>query len=1146
MKLRRLDLIRMPGFPRGGPQLAELGEGLNLVLGRNGSGKTTICRAIRGLLSPLTLANVAPVEIDSRWTEDTQDFTQGFADETIKADPPDNPLARLALPPHLAHCTTITLEDLQPNLQAHEALTDEIARQMSGGFDLEDVKNLFRLNRNHGQPEQKKLRAAQQKVKDLQQTQADLARDEAQLPALEEKKRHADEAKREIGRLRAALDLQDELRDLTAAETALAEYPAAMAKIAGNEADRLRQIRADLQAAVESRQAARDELEAASHDLAAAALAVPPSGELLEANRLRLEEIRKLEGILAEQSAHLAGLQEKVTASLQDLNALGGPGDPGRVDLQHLDRLAELIYEADALRIRIETIDAKMPLLAVQAPVYPLDDLEKGLAALRRWLQIPDSGAWPGLLPRWTLWLGLALASAGIGFFTWWTSPWILLLLAPFPFFFLGIWRKKHTAESEEKARLVAQYQRLPLPGIDAWERETVTERLAELSDIWPAAARYIREEEQRRELAAQRAQLAETQQGIALALHDAAQGAGLETPRDGFTPALLLERLKVYRRACDEQCSLEGNIQEREKQHRDLFAQLAAFLADYTKQNLSSTEAAAAAFADLEKRIDLARRADRAIQAAEKAGRHCEERLRQLREREVKLFADLDLVADQEQELHRRLRMLEAYRRAATAVNDLRVRRDKSRAQLDDRPDLRRQGRPALETALAAATAAAAQYDHYFAQIQSIKNRIAEAGRQQEIENALDDLSQAEEAFAARRTEAHRAAAGSFLMEEIEKQYEKTARPPVVREADRLFNTFTLGKYALKADRVGDTSDHGRALAAIDAESGKHVSFEALSHGAQMQLLLAVRLAFATIQHEGRSLPLLMDEALNSADPERFAAIARCLLHLVREEGRQVFYFTCQPGDVEAWKAVAASTTYDGARLIDLDALAADLKAKTVPLPAATPAPPPIPEPGGMTLDEYAGLLRAPGFDPAAPPGEIHLAHLADDPRDLYRWLSLGIRSGGRLLALAENDENHVYLSALQQARLAAKMNFFRTLADAWRVGRGRPVDRAVLREAGITDTYLDAVAALAENLHGEAQALIDALNNKEVKGFRQQQITKITDQFREQGYCDPRPKLTREEIRTLVLAGAGTDIRMGTIQESEVIVWLYRYCPD
>ena len=71
MKLRELHVRRMPGFEERGFRFSadQLGDALNLIVGPNGSGKTTACRAIRGLLWPATLKNASPVSLVGTWDD---------------------------------------------------------------------------------------------------------------------------------------------------------------------------------------------------------------------------------------------------------------------------------------------------------------------------------------------------------------------------------------------------------------------------------------------------------------------------------------------------------------------------------------------------------------------------------------------------------------------------------------------------------------------------------------------------------------------------------------------------------------------------------------------------------------------------------------------------------------------------------------------------------------------------------------------------------------------------------------------------------------------------------------------------------------------------------------------------------------------
>ena len=69
-----------------------------------------------------------------------------------------------------------------------------------------------------------------------------------------------------------------------------------------------------------------------------------------------------------------------------------------------------------------------------------------------------------------------------------------------------------------------------------------------------------------------------------------------------------------------------------------------------------------------------------------------------------------------------------------------------------------------------------------------------------------------------------------------------------------------------------------------------------------------------------------------------------------------------------------------------------------TLPLREIKPLEQPkIPEPVGLSREQYAALLQVPAFDPSrVEVGGTHLWHLIDDPKTLHRFLKLGIHTWG------------------------------------------------------------------------------------------------------------------------------------------------------
>ncbi|MCY2925270.1 MAG: AAA family ATPase, partial [Planctomycetota bacterium] len=105
MKIRSLAIRRMPGFETAGFDLSDLSEGLNLIIGPNASGKTTVCHAIRGLLWPEELAGLSPVSLASDWADGANAWRLELEGSRATCQRNGVPADRPPLPaPNLARC----------------------------------------------------------------------------------------------------------------------------------------------------------------------------------------------------------------------------------------------------------------------------------------------------------------------------------------------------------------------------------------------------------------------------------------------------------------------------------------------------------------------------------------------------------------------------------------------------------------------------------------------------------------------------------------------------------------------------------------------------------------------------------------------------------------------------------------------------------------------------------------------------------------------------------------------------------------------------------------------------------------------------------------------------------------------------------
>ena len=293
---------------------------------------------------------------------------------------------------------------------------------------------------------------------------------------------------------------------------------------------------------------------------------------------------------------------------------------------------------------------------------------------------------------------------------------------------------------------------------------------------------------------------------------------------------------------------------------------------------------------------------------------------------------------------------------------------------------------------------------------------------------------------------------------------------------------------------------------------------------------LLALRLAWTEAQEQGgESLPLFLDEALTTSDEDRFAVMARSLERIARAEARprQVFYLSARRHEGALWEGATG-----------VKPATIDLAAIRFPGSASAPeayrieASPSLPTPSKRSAEEYASLLGVPVLDPYRPQGDIHVFHaLRDDlPRlhalmDTWRILSLG-----QLEALLASDAAPVALGApVDRSRLQRRCRALRVWIDLWRQGRGRPVDRGVLEESrAVSAVFIDRAADLAERLHGDGEALVNALRTGELEHFRAAKAEELLHWLTDEGYIDSRQRLDGNERRRFTLqrvAPAGAD---------------------
>ncbi len=170
-----------------------------------------------------------------------------------------------------------------------------------------------------------------------------------------------------------------------------------------------------------------------------------------------------------------------------------------------------------------------------------------------------------------------------------------------------------------------------------------------------------------------------------------------------------------------------------------------------------------------------------------------------------------------------------------------------------------------------------------------SARLRLEEAGIKERIGQKLESF--AVSSVAAR------------LLENALQAYEAERQPSVIQSAQDIFTRLTGGRYTRLATPLG----RFEPLVSGATSSGK--APERLSRATAEQLFLALRLSYIeNLASAHPSLPVLMDDILVNFDDERRRAAASVIAEFA--DRRQVVFFTCHQATAETFAKAAADVT--------------------------------------------------------------------------------------------------------------------------------------------------------------------------------------------------------------------------------------------
>ncbi len=1130
----RIEVRRSPGI-QDRYALDGLCPGINIIHGPNASGKSTTAKAIHALLwpdPPCWPRGALSGQLHLDGSEWFIDFDAGAYQ--CQRDGQDD--SRLNIGgPETRDRYILTLHDL---LTAdNESFAEAILRESVGGYDVDDaVRELgYRETPTRSMTSANLLKDARKSLRETERLQSELVSQQDDLAELEARRDAAREANNRANLLGRAIRVKEAELTLEDARRVVASFPPSMELLREDETSVLANLRERLSELEGRRERDLSAIVSAKEAVAMTRLeGVPIQPGLITTLRAQCQSLQDLAGNADRETrswrdsvAQRDLARSRIADRIQEFQI-------NEIEVAGLRRLRDLVSEFELARAQEDAQTALQDWVGEVVPPSNLDQLREGISCLNRWMKAPEAGSAQAdarlvAITRIAaiLVIILALMLAILAY-------WFLSVLVVLGVVLLFLARPTSTHTQVDRLQIIQEdYERLGLDRVDTWTSKNVEKLLDRLNDElrkgivdeekahrWDNLA--VKREEAsmaRRKLESQRDQLAEK------------YGLGPTTSSELYLLAENLDRWQIAEVAArqarvnlDKAVSARGDLLDKINQELSRF--------DY-KPALEHAEVLGN-IEDLSNRVQSFSDATRAVKEKQRSlAEDVVPEIEQTEQRCRAIFERLELEDGDDQVLAELMRQLDGYREAIETRKTAEYELKSAVANLGAHDEFKVRDVDGLTRELAEVNERAAEYEQLTRDVVAIETRVADAKQNHDLEKAIAAEIEASDALVAERDDAYRLAAGWSLAEFIRQQTRDRDRPRVFHRARELFSRITYGRYRLEF-----ASEPSPRFRATDTQSGQAHSLNELSSATRVQLLMAVRIAFVEEMEQGPKLPLILDEVLGNSDEHRARAIIDATIEIGRS-GRQVFYFTAQHDEVGKWLTILKDVDDVSYKVIDLAVARGLADIERLPTIEISASPmTEVPAPHGMNRRDYREILGVPAIDPWAETGSIHLWHLVHDTDALYHLLSNHINTWGQLSTLIEFGGQNLFENfpgTYEHAHARAKA--LTATFEAWRMGRGRSVDRAVILDSGaITETFRDRVAQLLLQLNGDAEALVSALDNGSVTGFRKAAVEKLRGYFLENGYLSASTPLRIDDLRVRVVAAMADDLTAHLIDHDDI----------
>lgn len=1149
IQVRRAAAFQPPGF-----SVTDLVPGINIIYGPNASGKTTLASSLETLLWPQNPA-LKDAELLGFIRHGEHTWRVEIEDKRVLTQQ-DGLDSRAGLPLPKETLRDRYFLSLHELLEAdNQPFAEVILKESVGGYDIPQAAERlgFRRPNLRTRKSTSALREAEAAWRAAKTRQKALRSDEARQKTLTRELQTLDSLTTKRTLLERAIAYHLVKDDLLAMARRLDNFPQALARFRGDEVEILEKYRQEEAELHDKITRIKELILSGEQELATypSRLAELPDS-FVSTQKNRAETLRLLE----ESRLNLERALLAATARADELWKLIGrhgaaaPAKP--IQSEEIQKISVLADEADQIRAAQKALQALEDLFSSQnEPHEPEFSTRHGEAIqlFRRWLKSPapipeyKKRTKSAQTPRFIILASaLLIAAASLTLATAIHPLWLILIAITIALGWAFLLLRPPTSPAVENRRELIRkdFEKLQLPGPETWDDQSVENLLRQLEELQAESLLASKKSALLAGKARQKEALNDRETHLTRACALITQELGLllepALKKDPAQLFWLIANLQKWQAAQADAAAHQAELEELNAQIDTQKTALAQALEPY---QLSPPEDAAQARAQLETLEAKARHLLSIQEKLERANQDLHQakaRASALQQELTAHFRRLDLPNNADHTLKSLATQLQDFQEAQRARNDKKAAMHYAEERLRDcddfTEDLLHGERLAIEEELLALEKTLEAREDLLKERQDIETRIQAAKTSFEVEEKQALYLKKLEALRRERHKSYEEAVGFELARILREETRDRERPEVFHQANELFSRITGGRYRL----VLDDSDPPQ-FRAFDTLRELGQSLNQLSSGTRLQLLLAVRVAFVEYHEQGAKLPLVLDETLANSDDLRAQAIMEALEHIAAQ-GRQIFYFTAQNDEVQKWRALAQKSDLTF-RFIELKGgIAQNLDPEKIyGKESLLPAPVQVPPPQNLSHADYGELLGLPqGIDPFAPAGATHLWFLIEETDLLYSLLARGISSWGQLQSLcATGGPELLGLTPFQFARIKATQRALEAFKKAWKIGRGKPVTRATLQASGaVSDTFLDRVHTLADQLQGDASQLLAALEQGQVSGFYSSKRQELAEFLEAKGYLDPRQPLPTQDLWLHTLASIPREYKDGIITDA------------